>query len=101
MSFLRDLQVVLKGIQRGWRVGWTSQKVQGPTPPVGGSLGNLKTSKVHGGGGPGTRGGVLQSDARITALGARCLGLRIIPRVATRRHDARTRRTRGRGVVLL
>ena len=53
------------------------------------------------GGGPGTRGGVLQSDARITALGARCLGLRIIPRVATRRHDARTRRTRGRGVVLL
>ena len=47
MSFSRDLQVILKGIQRGWRVGWTSQKVQGPTPPPTGSLGNLKKSKVH------------------------------------------------------
>ena len=33
-------------------------------PPVGGSHGNLKPSKATGGG-PDTRGGVLQSDPRI------------------------------------
>ena len=50
MCFSRDLRVIFVGIQHGWRVGWTSQKVQGPAPPVAGSLGNPKPSKVHGGG---------------------------------------------------
>ena len=50
------------------RVGWTSQKVQGPTPPFWGVP--WKSQNVQGpwGGGPGTGGGVLQSDARISCL---------------------------------
>ena len=40
------------------RVGWTAQKVQGPPPPPGGSVGLFEKSKVQGGWGPNTRGGV-------------------------------------------
>jgi len=67
---------------RAWRLGWTLQTVQGPTPPY--KRVDSTTQKVQGpttpservgwtfqpvqgpwGGGPYTRGGVLQSDVRI------------------------------------
>ena len=48
------------------RVGWTTQKVQGPTPPSERVGWTFQTVQGPCGGGPVSWGGVLQSDARMT-----------------------------------